>query len=117
MFKYREKDNKEVKKIEIMTDNQTLIDVIITLCKNLNKAEQYDNLMNGRIGRSDNQNICLCEEYSPEEVFDIIYRNQHTKQKVVILLSDFLSIDRKTASKMYDTEYLIYKKRRLTNCV
>lgn len=112
MFKYGKKD----KKIEIVTDNQAIFDTIITMCKTFNKSEQYDELMTGRISKTDNKNICLCEDYSPNEIFDIIYRNHHTKRTAVILLSDFLGVDTKTAQKIYEIEYPTYKKRRLTNC-
>ena len=45
------------------------------------------------------------ERFTKAEIFEIIRRNQHTKNAAIVLLSDFLVTDRATAKKIYEEEF------------
>lgn len=46
-----------------------------------------------------------------QEIFSMLRRNFHTRHDAIILISDFLSIDKKAATKIYEEEYLPYLKK------
>ena len=48
-----------------------------------------------------------------EEVFDVIFRNNHSRAFGVKLLSDFLDIPKDAAKAIFDTEYAEYERKRL----
>lgn len=41
-----------------------------------------------------------------KEVFSMIRRNGHGRRKAIIYISDFLQIDKKSATMVYENEYL-----------
>ena len=42
---------------------------------------------------------------SKEEIFSMIKRNKHPKNKAITYIADFLCIDIKTAKKIYEAEF------------
>ena len=40
-----------------------------------------------------------------QEVFSMIRRNKHTKNKAITYIADFLCIDKKSAKKIYEEEF------------
>ena len=44
-----------------------------------------------------------------QEIFSMIYRNGHSRNKAIKYISDFLQIDRSVAVRIYDEEYLSFK--------
>ena len=44
-----------------------------------------------------------------QEIFSMIYRNGHSRNKAIRYISDFLQIDRSVAVRIYDEEYLSFK--------
>lgn len=44
-----------------------------------------------------------------QEIFSMIYRNGHSRNKAIKYISDFLQVDRSEAVRIYDEEYLSFK--------
>ena len=44
-----------------------------------------------------------------QEIFSMIYRKGHSRNKAIKYISDFLQIDRSVAVQIYDEEYLSFK--------
>ena len=48
-----------------------------------------------------------------DEVFDVIFRNNHSRAFAVELLEGFLDVPRDVAKAIFDTEYVEYEQQRL----
>ena len=48
-----------------------------------------------------------------DEVFDVIFRNNHSRAFAVGLLEGFLDVPRDVAKAIFDTEYAEYERQRL----
>ena len=48
-----------------------------------------------------------------DEVFDVIFRNNHSRAFAVELLEGFLDVPRDVAKAIFDTEYAEYERHRL----
>ena len=46
-----------------------------------------------------------------KEIFSMLRRNHHSRPEAIVLISDFLTITKHEAAKIYDEEYLPYLKK------